>query len=209
MLTKLIPVLTAVLLAALLGWMLLGWDPSPPASGHRALDLASPPPGGDFTLQSADGPVSLQALRGKVVLLYFGYTWCPDICPTNLAYIAAALQQLTPQELAGTRVLFISVDPQRDTPQRLTEYAAYFHPAITGITGSDAQIAEVARLYGASYRRTEQDSATGYVVDHSAYTYVVAPDGRLADTLDHATDPSRISARVRRLLKADPGAGGP
>jgi protein SCO1/2 len=85
--------------------------------------------------------------------------------------------------------------------ERLQEYGAYFHPSIIGITGSDAEVAAAAKLYGASYQRTEQDSATGYVVDHSAFTYVVAPDGHLAETLGHATPPKQIVAVIRGLLE--------
>lgn len=172
--------------------------PTPP---HPILALAAPPTGGDFRLHSASGPVSLADLRGQAVLIYFGYTWCPDICPTNLAYIAAALRALTPAELARVQVLFVSVDPQRDDPQRLAQYAAYFHPQIRGLTGTPAEIAAVARLYGAAYRRSDQSgSAMGYLVDHSAFTYAVDPRGRLARTLDHATPPERIVAVLRGLL---------
>jgi protein SCO1/2 len=196
----LLAVLIAVLVLAL-GWVLFVWEPDPePAPIHEALGLASRPTGGDFTLQSAKGPVVLADLRGDVVLIYFGYTWCPDICPTNLGFITMALEQLSPEELSRTRVLFISVDPERDTVERLQEYGAYFHPNIVGITGSDADVAAAAKLYGASYQRTEQDSATGYVVDHSAFTYVVAPDGHLAETLGHATPPQQIVAVIRGLL---------
>lgn len=202
---KTLPIIIVVALAALLGWLLLAWEPAPqPPSSHQALGLASAPTGGDFSLQSVDGPVSLQALRGQVVLIYFGYTWCPDICPTNLGYIAAALQQLSADELERTRVLFVSVDPERDTLQRLHEYATYFHPNMIGITGSEAEVAAAAKLYGASYQRTEQESATGYVVDHSANTYVVAPDGHLAESLDHATPPQQIVEVIRRLLAKTP-----
>ena len=200
--------LLGLLIAALLltlAWVLFVWEPDPePAPIHEALGLAARPTGGDFSLQSAKGPVALADLRGDVVLIYFGYTWCPDICPTNLGFITMALEQLTPEERARTRVLFISVDPERDTLERLQEYGAYFHSNIVGITGSDAEVAVAAKLYGASYQRTEQDSATGYVVDHSAFTYVVAPDGHLAETLGHATPPQQIVEVIRGLLKDRP-----
>jgi protein SCO1/2 len=98
---------------------------------HRRLDLASPPTGGDFRLTSANGPVSLADFRGKVVLIYFGYTWCPDICPTNLAIIAYGLKQLSPEERGDVQVLFVSVDPERDDPARLAEFAV-FRPRNSG-----------------------------------------------------------------------------
>lgn len=193
-----------LLLVGVLGWLLWFWEPvAKDGYQHQPLALASPPTGGDFRLQSADGPMDLAALRGKVVLIYFGYTWCPDICPTNLAFIANALKTLSPKELAQVQVLFVSVDPQRDDPARLAEYTGYFHPKIRGVTGTPEEIAAAAQLYGAAYRRAEQGaSAMGYMVDHSAYTYVVDPTGRLVRTLDHATPPDQIAAVIREALSS-------
>lgn len=203
-----------LVLAGILAWMLFFWNPTgttePTADqGHRSLTLASKPLGGDFELASASGPVRLQDLRGKVVLLYFGYTACPDVCPTNLAFIASALRELAPDELAKVQVIFVSVDPERDDLHRLAAYTAYFHPKILGVTGSPEQVAQVADLYGAAYRRAPvSDTAMGYLVDHSAYTYVIDQAGRLVGTLDHATSPDRIRAVVRALLNGtDPGLG--
>jgi len=195
-------VVAVVALAVLLAWLLYGWHPGvEQAAGHRPLVLAERPTGGDFRLHGADGPVALSRFRGKVVLLYFGYTWCPDICPTNLAIIALALRALEPAEREQVQVMFVSVDPQRDTPERLRDYAAYFHPDILGVTGSDAELAQAAALYGAAYRRSEQsDSAMGYTVDHSAYTYVVDPRGRLVATLEHATPSETLVATIRAHL---------
>ncbi len=200
-----------VAILALTGFLiwLMAWEPAEtqrPESEleHSPLALALRPTGGDFTLQAATGPVDLASLRGQVVLVYFGYTWCPDICPTNLAFLAMALRELTPEELARVRVLFVSVDPERDDLSRLADYAAHFHPNILGVTGTPEQIAEAATLYGAAYHKTEQGhSAMGYVIDHSAYTYVIDPAGRLAQTLDHATAPSEILAVIRGLLITD------
>lgn len=195
-------VVAMVLLLGILGWLLAPrFGVEAPSAAHRSLALAEPPRGGDFRLQSAAGTVDLRDLRGQVVLIYFGYTACPDICPTNLAFIASALKSLTVPELERVRVLFVSVDPPRDSLARLAEYAGYFHPRILGLTGSPAEVAAVARLYGAAYRRAEaSDSALGYTVDHSANTYVIDRNGQLARTLDHATPPERIAAVIRELL---------
>lgn len=197
-----LPGLVVLLLTGVLVWLLWAWQPGEQGSGaHRQLELAAAPEGGDFTLQSVDGPVALSDFRDEIVLLYFGYTACPDICPTNLAIIGYALKQLTPAEREQVQVLFVSVDPARDDLQRLTEYAAYFDPRILGITGSEAAVAEAAARYGAAYRRTEAgDSAMGYLVDHSAFTYVIDQDGELVDTLPHATPAETIIARLRELL---------
>lgn len=164
-------------------------------------DVAASPAQGGFTLRSSVGPVSLTDFRGKVVLLYFGYTFCPDICPTNLVAITQALTSLMPEEVARVRVVFVSVDPERDTPARLAEYVAFFHPAIVGVTGYPEEIADVAKRYGAVYAR--QPSPPGeswYAVDHSAFTYLIAPDGRQAATLPHDPPSDEIVKQIRTFL---------
>ena len=181
-------------------------NPAPaPESSRAPLELAAPPTGGDFTLDSAAGPVRLSDLRGQAVLIYFGYTACPDICPTNLISIAHALRTLQPAELERTRVLFVSVDPERDDPERLAGYVAYFHPNVLGLTGTPEQLAEVARRYGAAYRRIDDTgSVMGYLIDHSASTYVIDPSGRLVRTLGHASPPETIRAAIRTALGTEP-----
>lgn len=159
------------------------------------------PRGGDFVLRSADGKVDTQALRGKVLLIYFGYTHCPDVCPASLAAAAQALNALSADERTKVRLIMVSVDPERDTPARLKEYARFFHPAIVGVTGTPEEIAAVAKRYGVFY--AEQKVATagdGYVVDHSADTYIVAADGKLAGKIAHATAPDQVAAIIRKHL---------
>lgn len=171
------------------------------AAQHRELGLAAEPVGGDFALISDAGPVRLSDFRDKLVLIYFGYTWCPDICPTNLAILSLALKQLTPAEREQVQVLFISVDPERDTPQRLAEFAEYFAPEILGLTGAPETLAQVAANYGAAYRRVEQsDSAMGYMIDHSSYSYLVDQRGDLVETLPHATPSEQVVAVIREYL---------
>lgn len=200
----------ALALALLLLWLWLGWQPQAPA--HRLLDAAlttepAGATGGDFVLQGAAGPTSLQDFRGKLVLLYFGYTACPDVCPTNLALLAMALRALAPAEREQVQVVFVSVDPQRDDPAHLKQFVEYFHPEIIGLTGSEQQLAEITTAYGAVYRRSQdQDSAMGYLIDHSAQTYLIDGSGQLRETLDHATPVERISELIRTWLpRPDPG----
>ena len=183
-------ILTSVLLVAALGW----WR----ADSSRA---PAGPAGGDFTLVSADGPVSLADFRGKVVLLYFGYASCPDVCPTALAQTAQGLAMLSPEERARVRVVFVSVDPERDTPAKLKRYTAHFAPDMIGVSGSAAALADVAARYGAAYRKTAVQSAVGYVVDHTAFTSVIAPDGRLVEQLPHGTSPAQIAQAIRHRLR--------
>ena len=151
-------------------------------------------------LQAPQGPFRLQEQRGKVVLIYFGYTFCPDICPTNLALMAQALNALTEEELARVQGVFISVDPQRDAVDLLAPYTNHFHPTIIGMTGEAGDVARIAAQYGAAYRKVEGESQGGYLVDHSSNTYVIAPDGSLHATLPHATAPQKILEVTRRLL---------
>ena len=188
----------AMLLAALVVGLALFWQPELP---ERPLPKAGLAEGGDFTLQSADGPLSLKDFRGKVVLLYFGYTYCPDICPTSLAVTAESLKLLAPDELARVAVIFVSVDPKRDTPARLKEYVEFFHPSMRGVTGPPEAIAEVTKRYGVFYAEQKvQTAGDGYVVDHSSDTYVVAADGRLVGRIPHATPPEQVAEIIRKYL---------
>ena len=191
-------VVIAGLLAALVLGLALFWMPEMP---ERALPKAAMAAGGDFTLESASGPVSLKDYRGKLVLVYFGYTFCPDICPTSLASTAEGLKQLKPEEAARVAMIFISVDPERDTPPRLKEYAEFFHPSLVGVTGTPENLAEIAKRYGVFYAKQKVETAGGgYVVDHSADTYVVGPDGQLVGKIAHATPPDRVVAEIRKHL---------
>ncbi len=189
------------LLMGLLTWLLFGWQPLPQsADGTR---LAEMPAGGDFTLQSPQGPAALSDFRGKVVMLYFGYTWCPDICPTNLSLFSRVLSELAPEELARVQPIFISVDPRRDTLPRLKEYTEYFHERLLGVTGSDAEVARVAARYGVAYRAVNPETETNYAVDHSADTYLIDPQGHLVQRLPHGSSAETLLQAIRNLLSGE------
>lgn len=194
---KLVFFITIVVLAGLIvsQWT-LNSDQSP--------SLAEVPRGGDFSLDAKNGLFNLNAQRGKVVLIYFGYTFCPDVCPTNLMLMAQALNALSEDELAQVQGVFISVDPERDTLDRLATYTNYFHASIVGVTGKAEQIAQIAQQYGAVYRKIEGESQGGYLVDHSSNTYVIAPDGTLHTILPHAAPPEDILEVTRKLLAQPP-----
>ena len=170
----------------------------------RDAGRAGLPPGGDFTLRSAEGTVALRDLRGKAVLIFFGYLGCPGACPAALVNHAAAFQLLGPGERARVAGLFVSVDPGRDTPAAVQEYAAGFHPLIRGVTGQAAEVEEVARRYGVVYARRPADASGRYAVDHTADTFVVAPDGRLSARLAPETPPEALAAELRRWLREPP-----
>ncbi|MRR50226.1 MAG: SCO family protein [Rhodocyclaceae bacterium] len=175
-------------------------DPAPPTADDK-LAAAQPPAlqGGDFTLISATGPVSLQDYRGRVVWLLFGYTYCPDICPTSLAAAGQMLAALTPAERKNVQVIFVSVDPERDTPARLAEYTRFFHPEIIGVTGGPDQIAAVAKFYGVVHVRQPADAHGNYAVDHTANSFLIGADGLLAQKIGHPPLPAEVAAKIRTL----------
>ena len=182
-------------------WVLFFWAPATDQPvKHETLDLSATPTGGDFTVEILNKDLSLQDLRGKVVILYFGYTQCPDICPTSLALLTQALSQMSEDELSGMQSIFVSVDPGRDNTVRLDDYTKYFHKNIIGATAEQDEIDKITKLYGASYRIVESNSAMGYIVDHSSYTYVIDKQGKLRHTLVHGTAPNKILEAVRELL---------
>lgn len=158
------------------------------------------PPGGDFVLQSADGPVDSRTLRGKVLLVYFGYTHCPDICPASLSAGGQALNALSPAERARVSLLMVSVDPERDSLAHLKEYTAFFHPEMRGVTGTADEIAALARAFGAGYIKQPAKADGSYAVDHTVSTYVVGTDGKLAAVLDLGAPTEQLVATIRRLL---------
>jgi len=199
---KYVLIASIILLTSLLFWLLFGWQPAGEQILRQGLPThAEQPSGGDFTLQSYQGPVSLADFRGRLVMLYFGYTWCPDICPTNLALFSRVLNELSPQELSQVQPIFISVDPSRDTPQRLREYTTYFHEKLIGITGTPEEVARTAALYGVAYRAVNPDTETNYAVDHSADTYIIDRDGRLVQRLPHGTSVEVMLTAIHSLLK--------
>jgi len=157
--------------------------------------------GGDFTLQSAQGEISLKDFRGKVVLIYFGYTSCPDVCPTSLGALSAALKKLDSKEMQQIQPLFISVDPERDNVNKLQEYSRYFHPKMIGATSNLDYLQALASRYGAYFRKAEvENSSMGYAVDHSSTIFVVGKDGKLADMIQHSDSPKRILEHIRAVL---------
>ena len=159
------------------------------------------PEGGDFTLDSARGAVSLSDFRGKVVVLNFGYAGCPDVCPVALSYMSRAIDRLSEAEQQRVQGVFVSLDPARDTPKYLEEYTHYFNERIMGLTASEAVVAEVAARYGVNYYTVEvEGSPLGYSVNHSAATYLISQDGTLRFLFPHATPAATVSEAMQYLL---------
>src|SRR6476660_3659585 len=158
--------------------------------------------GGPFTLIDHTGKrVTDQDFRGKFLLVFFGFTNCPDVCPTALQVMAAALDKLGPNAARITPVL-ISVDPAHDTPAVLATYVASFHPRLVGLTGSQAEIDAVAKAYRVYVKKVPDPKSTaGYTMDHSSIIYVMGPDGSYRAHFTHATSPDVMAERLSGMLQ--------
>lgn len=176
----------------------------------RPIAAAEPEPlkvydkwGGDFTLTDQNGiPLSLADFRGKVVLLSFGYTHCPDICPTTMFTMQRLVKQLG-DDADKVQVLFITLDPERDTPQRLGAYMEYFNPGFIAFTGSLAEIGEVAKKYGTRFEKEPLDEKGEYSIAHTGVIYLIDPLGRIRAFFKTIAGPKEIIPDVKRLLAGE------
>ena len=156
--------------------------------------------GGDFTLPSSSGkPVALQQLRGSVVLLNFGFTSCPDVCPTALSKMANSLKLLD-SDAQGVQPLFITIDPQRDTLDKLGPYLQWFHPSIIGLRGDQQQLQTVAELYRVLHQKEQLDSQLGYGFIHNDHIYILDKQGRVRAMHSGSSSAEKIAIDIRRLL---------
>ncbi len=180
-------------------WLMLVWDrPWYMRISDQDLEVK----GGSFTLLSTQGKVSLTDFRDKIVILYFGYTFCPDVCPTSLTMISNSLNYLTTGEKEQVQALFITVDPQRDTLSHMDEYLKFFNPRIIALTGNETEIAQIAKQYGIVYRRSITSSSEGgdYLMDHSAATYLINKQGRLIKTIPYEAQAIDLADEIKKLL---------
>ncbi len=177
-------------------------EPEGPVS-PAAVNIAGAEIGGPFALTDHTGaPVTSAGLIDGPVLIYFGYTFCPDICPVDVAVMASAVDLLAEQGFDVTPV-FVSIDPARDTPEALTYYAEAMHPRMIALTGSDAEIKAAADAYKVYYQRVDlEDSAAGYLMSHSTFTYFVMPDG-LKALFRNGFPPEEMAGEVARILSRD------
>ena len=171
----------------------------PPSYYGSVIDPPKPMPG--FTLQSSNGPVSLNGFRGKYVLLYFGYTSCPDICPITLATLTQALAKLGTKKAEDFQVIFVSVDYKRDTPQVSDAFAKKFNPNFIGLGGTEDQINLVTKEYGIYYKLNSPDPSTGfYSVDHTALIQVLNPQGAVVLIWPFGTQPDQETSDLAALV---------
>ncbi len=195
---KLLAVTAAAGLGVIVALVLLAATRAPHEFTATVFSSASPAPEFELTGDNGDS-VALSQFDDEIVLIYFGYTFCPDICPASLAELAGATSLLSTEERERVQVLMISVDPARDTPAALREYMDFFDPAFIGLTGSDAEIAAVAADYNVYYQAEEGTAATGYLVDHWAGVYVI-DRGQLTASFSFGTSGAEIAADVREWL---------
>lgn len=163
-----------------------------------------PPPagiGGDFTLTGADGkPVSLEDFKGQTVLLFFGYTYCPDVCPTAMLTLKR-VRSILGEKAGRISILFITVDPERDTLEKLKAYESFYGPSVIGLRGSPQEIAKVTVLYRTSYQKVEMDGDSGYQVAHTDFIYLIDGQGRTRSMYRSQTPAKNIVDDILELME--------
>jgi cytochrome oxidase Cu insertion factor (SCO1/SenC/PrrC family) len=161
--------------------------------------------GGPFSLTDQNGRrVSEKDFLGRHMLVFFGFTYCPDICPTELQVMTAALDAMGPE---GEKIqpVFVSIDPERDTPEVLKSYVENFGPRLIGLTGTPEEIAAVAKAYRVYYAKAgDQSSPDSYLMDHSSIIYLMGPDGRFVKHFPFTTDVAKLTAELKEALRASP-----
>jgi cytochrome oxidase Cu insertion factor (SCO1/SenC/PrrC family) len=158
--------------------------------------------GGPFSLTNQDGKrVTDQDFRGKYMLIFFGFTFCPDVCPGELQVMSAALDELGP-EADKIQPIFITIDPARDTPEAMKIYVSNFHPRMVGLTGSEEDIAAVAKAYRVYYAKAkDSEGKPDYLMDHSTILYLMGPDGKFVKHFTFGTDAKALAQGLRENIK--------
>lgn len=175
----------------------------PIGAAREGQSSGTPLVGGAFTLVDQDGKTRTQAdFAGKLMLIYFGYTFCPDVCPTGLQRLAEGLDALSDGDRAQVSPVFVTIDPARDTPAVLKEYVAQFHPDLIGLTGTADQVSVAAKAYRVYYRKSDQTKdQKDYLMDHSSIIFLMGKDGTYKAHFTHESKPEEIAAGVRRALQ--------
>ncbi len=193
---KRLPLLVLMLLA-LFGACSGGASEAPPLEGARL--------GGSFTLTDQNGrQVSDRQFDGRYRIVYFGFTYCPDVCPVDLHTIGQSMRMLEksdPSKAERVQPIFITVDPERDTPAVMKQYVSSFHPRLIGLTGTREQIAEVAKKHGVYSGKAEEPGATEYMVDHSRIALLFGPKGEPIAILPHDKGAEAVAAELRRWVQ--------
>ena len=190
----------ALVIVAVVAFLAARQHFGPAANGPATVNL-----GGPFSLTDQDGKiVTDKDYAGRYMLVYFGYTYCPDVCPTSLAAIGRAMDILETKDAAlAARIqpIFITIDPERDTPALMKSYVKNFHPRLIGLTGTPEQIAAVAKAYKVYYAKAVDKGAPAdsYLMDHSSITYLMGPDGKFVTHFAHGTTPDAMAEKLATL----------
>lgn len=189
--------LIAVIATAGLGYSYLTRDPVRVTTSGEAMV------GGPFTLTSHTGErMSAEDFRGKYMLIYFGFTFCPDVCPTELQTMSAALDTLG-ADAEKVQPIFITVDPERDTVEQMADYVQNFHADFIGLTGSPEEIASVAKAYRIYYEKVEDEaSSAAYLVDHTSFVYLMGPDGKFIDVFSYGTGAEEMAKGMADAIES-------
>jgi cytochrome oxidase Cu insertion factor (SCO1/SenC/PrrC family) len=184
--------------AALAEWLVIRDDDITKAPSGL---IASVEIGGPFSLTDHTGrQVTEQDYLGNFALVFFGYTFCPDVCPTELGDIALALDELGTDSV-GVTPLMITIDPERDTPAILAEYVPLFHERLIGLTGTAEAIKQVADSYRIFYRRVEEPEYSYYLMDHTSFAYLLDPEGNVVSLFRYGTSPEEMAAIIRQHMR--------
>ena len=197
--------LMVIAIATWIVWQNISGDDSKAGNRVSGTTTTTVNIGGPFSLMDHRGQrVSDASFRGRYMLIYFGYGYCPDVCPTELATMASALDALAGQA-AAIQPMFITIDPARDTPAFLADYVAQFHPRMIGLSGTADEIALAAKAYRVFYARAKSGDGADYLMDHSSFIYFMGPDGRYLTLFRRGADPKDMAAQIRRLMAAGNG----
>lgn len=193
-LVRLVTILSLTLIAVFVWSKYLNTTQTPTAAeSSRALI------GGEFELINHKGEaVTDKDFLGKYMIVYFGYTYCPDVCPMDLQIMADSLGYLSPEQLEQVNPVFVTVDPERDTTEVMAEYTKYFHEKLIGLTGTQAQIDTAKKAYRVFAAKA--DDTPDYLVDHTAYTYFMDKEGKLLQHFNHGEDPEAMAAKMASYI---------
>ncbi len=195
----------AVLLAGAALWLYSNPPAQVGSAGGEVSSQGRALVGGPFTLTDQHGETRRAAdFAGRYMLIYFGFTYCPDVCPTALVAMTQALDRVA--ETAPARAerivpIFVSVDPERDRPEVLASYAEHFHPRLVALTGSAEAVSKAADAYRVYYRKVEDPSASDYLIDHTSIIYLMGPDGEYVTHFSHGTSVEDMVAGLRRHVE--------
>lgn len=188
---------SAAVASAILALAACQADPQPE---FLATDITGAEFARDFRLVDHNGQTrALADFHGKAVAIFFGYTHCPDVCPTTLSDFAAALRQLGP-DAERVQVIFVTVDPERDTPELLRQYVPAFNPGFLGMSSDPETLRQLAKEFKVVYQKTAVKAPDDYLIDHSAGTYVYDPQGKLRLLVPYGSSPDVIARDLQTLL---------